>query len=137
MIGLAIDRHNKAHLIDFSSHNGRKYSVCGIVYLKGEILNTLELDGAIPEVCRNCYEAYETMYEDDLNDFLRESRGKLFEKRFKRYHEAKRPGSALFKYWDMAERHWEKLTTYQNQVTLIKNPKHPNARKYGDDRKHK
>ncbi len=133
MIGIAIDRQNKAHLIDYTHHNGNKYAVCGYVYRANEVVNTFELDGTIPGICRSCRDAYEVMYIDDLNGEVRTARGGLFEKRRKRYLDIQRRHRATnTKYWFLAYRDWERFDTYRFLVT-----RNPNARKYGSSRKYK
>ena len=117
MILLIQDRKNNLHLVDYTPPSGNKFTICGIVYRKKEILNTLALDGAVHNICRTCYEDYETMYGDDLENDIRMAHSSLNEKlqgQFK-YPSLGNPSPDI-QYWDMERRTWDKLTKYQRKL---------------------
>ncbi len=50
------DRKSVIHLIDYSSPiSNRKYTVCGKLFSKLDIINLLSLDSVISCICKNCY----------------------------------------------------------------------------------
>lgn len=117
MIILIQDRQNNLHLVDYTPSSGNKFTICGIVYRKKDILNTLALDNAVHNICRICYELQETMYIDDLNDNPRtvqsSSHTKILMTYFEWVHEVSHP---QIKYQDLENRKWDKLTKYQRKV---------------------
>ncbi len=122
MILLVQDRKSKLHLVDYTPSSGNKYTICGRIYLKKEVMNsltliTLALDNAIHNVCRTCYEDYETMYGDDLNQDIRMTHSSLNEKMCMKYTFPS-IGNARpdVEYWDLEARHWDKLTKYQRKL---------------------
>jgi hypothetical protein len=52
------DRQGNYHIADYCSY-GNKYCVCGMVYMKGEIVNTFSLNQAVSIFCSVCYESIE------------------------------------------------------------------------------
>ena|SRR5579864_2215067 len=121
MILLIIDRKNNTHLVDYCHINGKKYTVCGKVYSKGDILNTLQLDGVIPDICRDCHDTYEEMYTDDLNDTVRVARGKLLAGRISYYLDIQMGHrSTKSKFWFLPERFSEKIQEYQKSLDNIR-----------------
>jgi len=117
MILLIQDRKNNLHLVDYTSASGNKFTICGIVYCKKDILNTIALDNAVHNICRICYEDYETMYLDDLNDDARISNSSLHNKLLGTYYEVfHRVSAPEIEFQDMETRKWDKLTKYQRKV---------------------
>jgi len=117
MILLIQDRKNNLHLVDYTAASGNKFTICGLVYRKKDILNTLALDNAVHNICRTCYEDYETMYLDDLNDDTRTSNSSLHNKLIGSYFEVIFGVSApKVEFQDMSIRKWDKLTKYQRKV---------------------
>lgn len=118
MILLIQDRKNNLHLVDYTPPSGNKFTICGIVYRKKEILNTLALDAAVHNICRTCYEDYETMYGDDLENDIRMAHSSLNEKLLGKFRFPEL-GNTLteIKYWDMDYRNWDKLTRYQRKLS--------------------
>lgn len=117
MILLIQDRKNNLHLVDYTPASGSKFTICGIVYRKKEILNTLALDNAVHNICRTCYEDYETMYLDDLNDDARTAQSSSHNKMLMTYFEWVHKVSAPeIKFQDLETRKWDKLTKYQRKV---------------------
>lgn len=117
MILLIQDRKNNLHLVDYTPPSGRKFTICGLIYRKEEILNTLALDNAVAGICRTCYEDYQTMYGDDLNTDPRIARSSLNKKMWKMYYELLNDyiGPEI-KYFDMETRNWEKFNKYTRKV---------------------
>ena len=118
MILLIQDRKNNLHLVDYTPPSGNKFTICGIVYRKKEILNTLALDAAVHNICRTCYEDYETMYGDDLENDIRMAHSSLNERlsgQF-RFPELGNPIPEI-KYWDIEHKNWDKLTRYQRKLS--------------------
>jgi|SRR6185369_7430145 len=117
MILLIQDRKDNLHLVDYTPPSGNKFTICGLVYRKTDILNTLALDAAIHNICRTCYEDYETMYGDDLENDIRMAHSALNDNLARDYHYLTQ-GSAGpdIKYWDMAHKTWDKLTRYQRKL---------------------
>jgi len=122
MILLIHDRENNLHLVDYTSSIGNKYTICGKIYFKKDImssatLTTIALDNAIHNICRTCHEDYETMYGDDLNNDIRMAHSSLNEKlRMKYYFPSIGNTSPEIKYWNLEARHCDKLTKYQRKV---------------------
>lgn len=118
MILLIQDRKNNLHLVDYTPPSGNKFTICGIVYRKKEILNTLALDAAVHNICRTCYETYETMYQDDLDNYIRIAHSALNERVVRDYeYTAKGNAGPEIKYWDMEQKNWDKLTRYQRKIS--------------------
>lgn len=132
-LGIVVDRDNQAHLVDYTHANGNKYTVCGRCFTTGFIVSIVELDGAIPTVCRNCYDTYDEMYTDDLNHDPRTARGSLVEKKKKRYLEIQAGyADTKNKYWFLIFKEWNRLNTHRYLMT-----RNTRARKYGIGRKYK
>jgi hypothetical protein len=133
MIGITIDRQNKVHLVDCVLRNGSRYSVCGLRCRVGDIINYFQMDGTIPDVCRNCHEAYNEMYMDDLNNHLRTVRSSTIEKNLKHYLEIQAGQmDTEGKYWYLQDKDWDRLNVYWHLLN-----RNPYARKYGNGRKRK
>jgi hypothetical protein len=117
MILLIQDRKSNLHLVDYTPPSGNKFTICGLVYRKGEILNTLALDAAIHNICRTCYEDYETMYGDDLENDIRMAHSRLNISLLRDCKEISQ-GHHIpeIKYWDMSHKTWDKLTRYQRKL---------------------
>lgn len=117
MIILVIDRDDNLHLVDYTPPSGNKFTICGHVYRKKDIVTTLALDNTVHNICRTCYEDYETMYGDDLEFDPRMARTsmnkKLRENYFDLSYEFLEPA---LKYYDMTRRHWEKLVRYRRKL---------------------
>lgn len=122
MILLVQDRKNNLHLVDYTPASGNKYTICGKLYLKKEVMTsltliTLALDNTIHNICRTCYEDYETIYGDDLNEDIRMAHSTLNEKmRMKYTYPSIGNTRPEIEYWDLEARHWDKLTRYQRQL---------------------
>lgn len=117
MILLIQDRKNNLHLVDYTSSVGNKFTICGLIYRKKDILNVLALDNAVHNICRTCYEDYETMYLDDLNDDTRTALSSLHNKILGSYLEATIGVTAPeIKYQDLGTKRWDKLVKYQRKV---------------------
>jgi len=121
MILLVQDRKNNLHLVDYTPSSGNKYTICGRIYMKREVMNsltliTLALDNAVHNICRTCYEDYETMYGDDLKYDPRISFTSLHNKLTLKYYEVSGGAAAPeIKYQNLATKHWDKLTKYQRK----------------------
>jgi hypothetical protein len=110
MILLIQDRKNNLHLVDYTPPSGNKFTICGIVYRKKEILNTLALDNTVHNICRTCYEDYETMYGDDLKHDPRLAHSSLHNKLLISYIEVVGEiATPEIQYQDLGTRRWEKL----------------------------
>lgn len=117
MIILVIDRHNNLHLVDYTPPSGNKFTICGHVYRKKDIVTTLALDNTVHNICRTCYEDYETMYGDDLEFDPRLARTSLNKKMWKTYYDLLNEITIPeIKYYDLTIRNWEKLTRYRKKV---------------------
>lgn len=118
MIILIQDRKNNLHLSDYTPPSGRKFTICGLVYRKEEIINTLALDNAVPGICRTCYEDYHTMYGDDLDIDPRMAHSSLNKNMWSTYfgliNNVKGPE---IKYYDMENRDWEKFNKYSRKIS--------------------
>jgi hypothetical protein len=97
MILLIQDRKDNLHLVDYTPPSGNKFTICGLVYRRTDILNTFALYAAINNIC---------MAHSALNDNLTRD-----------YHYLTQ-GSAgpEIKYWDMSHKTWDKLTRYQRKL---------------------
>lgn len=117
MILLVQDRKSNLHLVDYTPPSGNKFTICGLVYRKGDILNTLALDNTIHNICRTCYEDYETMYGDDLDNDIRMAHSSLnanLERDCKQLGKGRL--SPEFKYLEISYKHWDKLARYQRKT---------------------
>jgi hypothetical protein len=123
MILLVQDRKNNLHLVDYTPASGNKYTICGRLYMKRDVmitltLTTLALDNAVHNICRTCYEDYETMYGDDLKYDPRISFTSLHNKLLLRHLEvAKGVAAPEIKFQNLETRHWEKLNKYQRKTS--------------------
>ena len=127
MIILVQDRDDNLHIADYTPASGRKFCICGHVYFKKDIVNTLALDNTIPGICRICSEHYQAMYEDDLNFDPRMARSSLNKNMENLYFDIcagrffikllnKNVGIG-YKYYDLTTKRWEKLTKLRRKIT--------------------
>lgn len=118
MIILVQDRHDNLHIADYTPASGRKFCICGHIYFKKDIVNTLALDNTVPGICRICSEHYQAMYEDDLNFDPRMARTSLNKNMWKLYFDIlSEVVSPEIKYYDLMTKRWEKLSKYRRKLT--------------------
>jgi hypothetical protein len=117
MIILVIDRKSNLHLVDYTPLSGNKFTICGEIYRKKEIVTTLALDNTIHNICRTCYEDYETMYGDDLDFDPRMARTSLNKKMRQQYFDLLfDQQTPELKYYDIVRRRWDRLNRYRKKV---------------------
>lgn len=117
MIILVIDRQYNLHLVDYTPLSGNKFTICGHVYRKKDIVTTLALDNTVHNICRTCYEDYETMYGDDLSFDPRLARTSLNKKMWRQYFDLLNDNvTPEMKYYDVVNRRWERLSRYRKKV---------------------
>lgn len=103
------DRKDNFHLVDTTTYDGRRYTMCGLCY-KGDIVSLLALDNAISNVCRDCYEEY-VVDQDYCSWCLR------FPMRYHANETLLGPNPrrlpVKFEYGEVFDRDWEKLRRYK------------------------
>jgi len=115
MIILVHDRKDNLHLVDYTSPSGNKFTICGLMYSKKDIITTLALDNTIHNICRTCYEDYETMYLDDLNIDLRFAKSASYRNIRTTYQRVKDTPPEI-EHWGLNEKHWQKLIRFQRKT---------------------
>lgn len=91
MILLVQDRKNNHHIVDYiSALRGSKYTLCGVIYSKNEIINTFTLDAPVADVCKKCHDILDKNTTDDLNDIVRIVKGSLLETNMRNYNTIQR-----------------------------------------------
>jgi ribosome-binding protein aMBF1 (putative translation factor) len=122
MLLLLQDRKdNSIHLVDWTNRNG-KWTLCGTRYPIDTIVNVLAVDNSVRNVCPKCYEVCERDY------ILPENPGEFPRfcniSRMSRRRQDKRFGDPRtkekWKYSDLDERAWEKLSLYKRLTTSRK-----------------
>jgi hypothetical protein len=115
---LVIDRQDNLHIVDYCSPNGNKYALCGVTYVKKDIVTTLAIDNTISILCHRCHSLFTAMYESDLNDEPQSARGKLQERLERDYqHIQIKAADTAAKYEDTVnEKYWYKLNAYKRKL---------------------
>lgn len=104
------DRKNNYHIADYISIHGHKYTACGLVYLKKEIINTFSLDAAIPIFCKTCYNFFKRIDEENHKDMDNCKYNNLIQKY--RITQMMLSGKA-FRYEKYTNRYWPKLSRFK------------------------
>lgn len=114
---LVHDRDDNIHIVDYCGVGGSKYALCGVVYLKKDILTTLAVDDVFPGICRKCYDLFTQMYQSDLNEEPQTARGKLLDRVKERYtHIQDKVWDTEHKYDQVTdEKYWYKLNHYRRR----------------------
>jgi hypothetical protein len=116
MILLAQDRKDNLHLVDYTN-NGRKWTLCGLVYLRKDIINTLAVDDTPHNICKKCQEEYENLYTSQLDSSIRSA------KSASQHHlmshmaslmTARHPSS---KFWYLPERHSDAISRFRRKLS--------------------
>lgn len=119
MIILIQDRKNNFHLSDYTSPNGNNYTICGLIYRREQIINTLALDSAVVDFCRTCYEDYEKMYGRTLDKDPRLAKSHtqfMIQSQAATVDKVNNDKSPQVKYWALEERYWNKLNKYSRKL---------------------
>ncbi len=119
MIILVQDRKNNFHLSDYTSPNGNYYTICGLVYRREQIINTLAMDGAVKDFCRTCYEDYERLYGKTLDEEPRVAKSSTQLHVYDQAANASKINgvySIQNKYWNLEDRYWDKFNRYQRKL---------------------
>lgn len=117
MIILVQDRKSNFHLSDYTSPSGNHYTICGLIYKKGQIINTLALDGAVSDFCRTCYEDYEKLYGRTLNKEPRLAKSHTQLMIYSKVHNVcTGVESPQNKYWFLEERYSNKINQYHRKL---------------------
>ncbi len=112
MILLVQDRKNNHHIVDYCSVYGRKYTLCGLVYRKPEIINTFALDGSVSDICHKCHEIQDAITTSDLNASIRSAKGDINAKLRHKYRKIQmKIDSTEGRYSRVLARYWPKFTS--------------------------
>ena len=120
MIILIQDRKDNFHLSDYTGYNGSNYTLCGIIYRKGQIINTFALYGAVQDFCRTCYEDYEKLYGKTLDNNPRFAKSRtefVIQSQATTVDKILNDSSPQVKYWNLIEKYWNKLNRYQRKLS--------------------
>lgn len=117
MILLVQDRKNNHHIVDYCSVYGTKYTLCGLVYRKPEIINTFALDGTVSDVCHKCHEIQDKITNNDLNESIRSVKGDVIASLRHKYRKIQmKIDSTGGKYSRVTSRYWPKLTKFKRSA---------------------
>ena len=115
---LVQDRQDNYHLVDFCASNGRKYTLCELVYNKKTIINTLTVDDLFDGVCDKCKEVYQKEFGGQAvgNRLVKSS---LCQSLTRKYSETQGQVSEKeLGYMDRADRVWDKLGRYKRELKI-------------------
>lgn len=121
MILLVQDRKNNHHLVDYCApHDGRKFTICGLAYSKKEIINIIALDNTIHNICKTCYLQYEDEFQELLDNYPREAKGKLLAHLRSKYRDAVIKIGRKSKKWFLTKRYRYPITRLKTRYQDIK-----------------
>jgi hypothetical protein len=110
MILLIQDRKNNHHIVDYCSTYGSKYTLCGLIYRRPEIINTFALDGPVSDVCQKCHEVLDKSTTNDLNGSIRSVKGDINANLRHKYRRIQmKIDSTAGRYNRVLTRYWPKL----------------------------
>ena len=110
MILLIQDRKNNHHIVDYCSTYGSKYTICGLIYRKSEIINTFALDSSVSDVCHKCHEIQDKNTTNDLNIAVRSAKGDNYGSLKHKYRRIQmKIDSTEGRYNRVLTRYWPKL----------------------------
>ena len=113
MILLIQDRKNNYHLADYVYYTS-KYTVCGLIYSKKDIVNTFMLDAPVSCFCTECYTQLSNDEVYMNNKHLRFSNGKLLHHLRSKYQSIQgKAADTRHKYNNLNCKFWRKLTYYK------------------------
>ena len=118
---MAQDRNDEVHLVDYISPRGRKYTICGVIYDKKDIINFFALDAALPNLCKICYEQYLMYLETESFRALKNNAALVIEVKGQERDTYTTPIENT--YWYLNDRHSTLIKKYQDQVSLIRSGK--------------
>lgn len=115
---LVIDRKDNKHIVDYCGSGGSKYTLCGVVYTKKDIITTLAVDNTFYGLCRKCHDLFTQMYESDLNEKPQTARGKLQERLEGKYSHIQIGAESMSaKYEDtLDDKYWYKMNLYMRKL---------------------
>jgi hypothetical protein len=114
MILLIQDRKDNYHLADYQTASGTKYTVCGLVYTKKNIINTLSLDAPIRIACSKCSFSLEQSNQYMQDNHLRQHYDHLESDLRHRYDNIQnRMLDTEMEFDDLSDRFYGKLYTYK------------------------
>lgn len=110
------ERSGEIHIVDYSSSQGNHMTMCVRRFMKNDIFTTLAADGPIAGICIECSVMFNNAFKDDINKSLRTFMSSS-ENTLKYYSQLKAGfHSTEIKYWDLSERHSEKIGRYKRKL---------------------
>ena len=118
MIILIQDRKDNYHIADYQSASGTKYTICGLIYSRKDIINTFSLGASVRIICDKCHASLEQSNEYMQKRYLRQHYDKLEIRLKSRYTmiQNRRFGTAI-EFEDYSERFWNKLNSYKRKLS--------------------
>ena len=122
MIILIQDRKDNYHLADYQTATS-KYTACGLVYSKKEIINTLSLSAPIYLTCKKCYTAFKRSISYMHENHLRKHYDKLDSRLMRRYNDIQNGAFDIkMEFLGVFDRcWWNKLNVYKRMLSKRKN----------------
>lgn len=116
MILLVQDRKNNLHLVDYTN-NGRKWTLCGLVYLRKDIITTLAVDDSPHNICKRCQEEYENLYTSQLDAAIRGAKSASQSHLMANIASIMKSRHPSNKFWYLPERHSDAISRFRRKLS--------------------